>query len=114
MADPIEEIAAKVVEVAEAAMEFYDFDAAMGEIEKRPFGFTYGAENYVVDMNVDAGKMLLFMEESGSLKSIPILLQCFLSDEQYQAIKDTKGVPFQEMELLISKFAEELGSGSGN
>ncbi len=104
----------KEVETTDEVAEFYDFDAAVGEIEERPFGFTYGKANYVVDMNVDASLMLLFFEQSGTLKSIPTLLKIFLNEEQYQAIKDTKGVPFQEMELLIEKFAEELGSGSGN
>ncbi len=111
MAEPTEETADKVV--ALAAVEFYDFDAAMGELEDRPYGFTYGGENYTVDMNVDAGKMLMFFANSGDLKSIPILLRVFLSDEQYDAIA-AAGEPFQKLELLIGKFAEELGSGSGN
>lgn len=112
MAEPTtEETAVKVV--ALVAVEFYDFDKAMGELEERPYGFTYGGEDYTVDMNVDAGKMLVFFENSGDLKSIPTLLKVFLSDEQYAAIAGA-GEPFQKLELLIGEFAKELGSGSGN
>lgn len=111
MAEPTIDSGDAVEAVAEIV--FYDFDAAMGELEERPFGFTYGGENYVVDLNVDAGKMLLFMENAVSLTSIPTLLRVFLDDEQFAAIAGA-GEPFQKLELLVTKFAEELGSGSGN
>lgn len=91
--------------------EFYDFDAAVGEIEPRLFSFKYEGEEYTVDLNVDAGKLLLFLEASDSVRALPQLLRLFLSDEQYASITKS-GARWQKMELLVGKFTEALGQGS--
>lgn len=93
---------------------FFDFDQAVGEITPRLFSFLYEGKKYTVDLNVDAGKLLVWFESADSVKALPKLLHAFLSDEQYESIV-TSGAKWQKLELLVTRFAEELGSGdSGN
>jgi hypothetical protein len=93
--------------------EFYDFDAAVGEIEPRLFSFKYEEGEYTVDLNVDAGKLLLFLEASDSVRALPQLLRLFLSDEQYAKLTES-GAKWQKLELLIAKFTTALGQGQGD
>ena len=99
--------------MAEATAEVYDFDAAVGEIEDRPFTFKFEDDEYEINLNVDAGKMLLWMESADTIRAIPALLRVFLDDAQFKQIMES-GAKFQKMEALVSKLAEELGGGSGN
>ena len=93
---------------------FFDFDQAIGELEPRLYSFQYESEKYTIDLNVDAGKLLVWFESADSIKALPKLLHAFLSDDQYEAIV-TSGAKWPKLEMLVTRFAEELGSGdSGN
>jgi hypothetical protein len=94
--------------------EFFDFDQAVGEMEPRLFDFLYENKKYTIDLNVDAGKLLMWMEHADSIKALPHLLRAFLSEEQFEQIMGS-GAKWPKLELLVTKLAEELGSGgSGN
>lgn len=93
--------------------EFFDFDAAVGEVEPNLFSFKYEGADYTVDLNVDAGKLLVFLEASDTVRALPQLLRLFLNEEQYNQIV-TSGAVWPKMELLVNKFTEALGGGSGN
>ncbi len=97
----------------DTTVNLYDFDAAIGEVEERPFSFKYEGMEYTVDLNVEAGPMLVWMESADTIRAIPALLRIFLDDEQYKSIVESSA-KFPKMEALVSKFAEELGGGSGN
>lgn len=92
--------------------EFFDFDQAIGELEPRLYSFTYQEAEYIVDLNVDAGKLLTWMEHADTIKALPHLLRVFLNEEQFDQIM-ASGALWPKMELLVSKLAEQLGSGSG-
>ena len=91
--------------------DFFDFDEAVGEIEERPWKFIYEGSEYIVDLNVDAGKLLIWMEHADTIKALPHLLRVFLDEEQFDQIMHS-GALWPKMELLVSKLAEQLGSGS--
>lgn len=93
--------------------EFYDFDAAVEEIEVRLFTFVFGGAEYVVDLNVDGGKFLKFLEAAGSAKAVPLLVELFLDEEQFAQIT-ASGQKWQKWELLIDKLAEAVGKGAGD
>ncbi len=93
--------------------EVYDFDAAVGEVEAKPFTFKYEGDEYTIDLAVEAGPMLVWMESADTIRAIPALLRIFLDDAQFKQIMES-GAKFQKMEALVSKLAEELGGGSGN
>lgn len=96
-----------------ADAQLFDFDAAVAEIEERPYSFLYGGNTYDIDLNVDAGLLLRWMEHADSVKAIPGMLRVFLDDEQFDQITQP-GQPWQKMELVVNMLAEELGGGSGN
>ena len=93
--------------------EVHDFDAAVGEIEDRPYSFMYGGNQYDIDLNVDAGRLLRWMENADKIQAIPGMLRVFLSEEQFDQITEP-GETWQKMEMVVNRLAEELGSGSGN
>jgi hypothetical protein len=93
--------------------EFFDFDAAVGEIEPRPFTFTFGGEEYLTDLNVDGGKFLEFLRSAGSAKAVPLLVELFLDEAQFARIT-ASGQKWQKWELLIDKLTEAVGRGAGD
>lgn len=104
--------------------DFKDFDAAKAEVEDRWTKFQFAGEMYEVNLNVDGGEILTWMEEGSKIQAIPKLLQTFLGMDDYKRIvnssrvpgepkKDAGGVEWSRYEALVEWLAEEL-AGSGN
>lgn len=90
---------------------FFDFDQAIGELEPRLYSFLYEGEKYTIDLNVDGGRLLLWMEHADTIKALPHLLRVFLNEDQFDKIM-ASGAVWPKLELLVSKLAEQLGSGT--
>lgn len=110
--------------MAEAKTDFKDFDKAVSEIEDRWTDFQFAGEMYHINLNVDGGEILKWMEEGSKIQAIPKLLQTFLGDKDYERIvnasrvpgepkKEAGGIEWSRYESLVEWLAEELGN-SGN
>ncbi len=98
--------------MTEDTTQFKDFDDAVAEVEERRTSFQFAGEMYEVDLNVDGGSILRWMEHADKIEAIPQLLRTFLGDEDYERITDA-GVEWSRYEALVSWLASELGD-SGN
>lgn len=91
---------------------YKDFDQAEGEVEERMAKFTFETVDYEIDLNIDAGPLLRWMESASRVEGIPKLLRLFFDEEQYEGILDS-GAKWAKLEKLVLWLAQELGD-SGN
>ena len=98
--------------MADGYKNFDEFDAADAEVEERTTKFTFAGEDYEVDLNIEAGPLLRWMESASKVEGIPKLLKLFLDEEGYEQILDS-GVKWSKLEKLILWLSQELGD-SGN
>ncbi len=87
-------------------------DAAAEEIEARVVSFTIGGEDFSCDLNVNAGEILTWMRSGSKIEGVPLILETFLSEEDFERILETKAT-WAAMEELIKWLMGELG-GQGN
>lgn len=94
-------------------LEYEDFDAAYAEseAETRPFGFIYGGEKFVADLNPDAGALLTWMRHGSKIESIPQMLLCFLNEEDVDRILSMRGNKWAKAEGLLERLAKEMSGG---
>ena len=91
---------------------FMDFDAAAserGEKEERLATFVYGGETFEVDLNVHAGKMLLWMRGGQSLDAVPEMLVLFLGEDRFQELCALDDPDWEELQSVIEWLAGLLG-----
>ena len=98
--------------MAEGYKNFDEFDAAEDEVAERTAKFTFQSEDYEVDLNIDAGPLLRWMESASRVEGIPKLLKLFFSEEDYEKILDS-GAKWAKLEKLVLWLSQELGD-SGN
>jgi len=91
---------------------YKNFDEGVAEVEERHTKFTFAGHDYEVDLNIEAGPLLRWMESASKVEGIPKLLKLFLDDEGYEQILDS-GVKWSRLEELILWLSKELGD-SGN
>ncbi|RKZ96520.1 MAG: hypothetical protein DRI97_11615 [Bacteroidetes bacterium] len=93
---------------------FKDFDAAADEEEEiRLATFVYGGETFEdVNLNVHAGKMLLWMRGGQSIEAVPEMLVLFLGEDEFLRLCEID-VDWSRLQNLVKWLASELG-GSGN
>ena len=91
---------------------FKDFDDAVDEVEDRWAEFRFEGEDFKVNLNVEAGPLLRWMESANKVEGIPQLLKTFLDEDDYERLLST-GAKWPKMESLVTWLAEELGD-SGN
>lgn len=91
---------------------YKNFDDAVDEVEERHTKFTFEGTDYEVDLNIDAGPLLRWMESASKVEGIPKLMRLFFSEEDYESILDS-GVKWSKLERLVLWLAQELGD-SGN
>ena len=91
---------------------FKDFDAAQGERVSKPASFLYEGITFDVDLNVNAGKMLLWMRGGQSLEAVPDMLFMVLGEEQFDILVETDA-DWEKLQQVVVWLAGELG-GSGN
>ncbi len=94
-------------------LEYEDFDAAYAEAEaeERPYGFKYGGEKFIADLNPDAGALLTWMRHGSQIEAIPQLLLCFLVEEDVERILKMRGNKWAKAEGLIERLAKEMTGG---
>ena len=95
---------------------FMDFDAAAAERgpkkKARVAKFVYGGETFEVDLNVHAGKMLLWMRGGQSLDAVPEMLVMFMGEDRFGELCELD-VDWDELQEVIEWLAGLLGD-SGN
>jgi len=90
---------------------FMDFDAAAAERgpkKKRIAEFVYGGQTFKVDINVHAGKMLLWMRGGQSIEAVPNMLVLFLGEDKFAELVDLDP-DWEELQAVIEWLAELLG-----
>lgn len=94
---------------------FMDFDAAAaarGPKKKRVAEFVYGGQTFKVDLNVHAGKMLLWMRGGQKIEAVPNMLVLFLGEETFSELCELDP-DWEELQAVIEWLAGLLGD-SGN
>ncbi len=97
---------------------FKDFDATVREVKETPVGFRVGGEDFVANMNLNAGDTLEWMEHGEDLSSTPRLLRMVLHKDYERLIKTLKASPELDTDYLlelVTFLSEYLQMGqSGN
>jgi hypothetical protein len=92
-----------------------DFDAAALERRKGKkkskilATFDYGGEVFEVDLNVHAGKMLLWMRGGQKLEAVPEMLVMLLGEDRFLELCALDDPDWEELQDVISWLAELLG-----
>ena len=91
---------------------YKDFSRARGEVENTFAEFDIGGENFKVNMNVHAGRMLKWMEMADDRQAVPGLLKTLLGDSEYDRLCRAD-IEWSELLELVNWLSGELG-GSGD
>ena len=91
---------------------FKNFDDVVDEVEERTTKFTFEGTDYEVELNIDAGPLLRWMESASRVEGIPKLLRLFFDEAEYEKLLDS-GAKWSKLERLVLWLAQELGD-SGN
>jgi hypothetical protein len=65
---------------------YKDFDAVEREVNETPIGFKVESEEFVANMNLNAGDTLVWMRKAGDLSATPMLIEMVLGEKEYERL----------------------------
>ncbi len=92
---------------------YRNFDEAKRELEGKTAKFTFMGEDFEVDLNVKAFKLMDWMSIATSVEGIPKFLDVFFTEEDKARMRGLDP-DWADMQDLMVWLSQELGGDQGN